>query len=263
MSDKKIPLMECFGPTLQGEGEVIGLQTYFLRFGLCDMRCKMCDSMHAVDPMRVKANGQWLTQEEIFEVLYDQRFGKDRKQTNTTNWVTFSGGNPCIHDLTLLAQNLKTGGWNIAVETQGTHCPRWLQMCDIITISPKGPGMGEECDLDKLDAFMENMDYGDFSMMKANLKVVAFDERDLEFARMLIERYVLEKQYQIRFFISQGNPYPPGMVDDQNYHLNEHVDALRDGFLKLLDSVQNDPLLSRVKVLPQFHVWLWGNKQGV
>ena len=65
--DKKLPLMELFGPTIQGEGTVIGQQTYFLRFGLCDYKCRMCDSMHAVDPRLVKANATYLTQAEIFE----------------------------------------------------------------------------------------------------------------------------------------------------------------------------------------------------
>src|SRR6476661_4406823 len=88
-ANKPIPLMEVFGPTIQGEGLVIGQQTYFLRFGLCDYKCVMCDSMHAVDPHRVKANAEWLTQEEILNKL-----GSIYKP-NSTRWVTLSGGNPC------------------------------------------------------------------------------------------------------------------------------------------------------------------------
>src|SRR6266853_3314773 len=109
LRNKQIPLMECFGPTVQGEGAVIGQLTYFLRLGGCDYRCAMCDSMHAVDPVLVKANAQWLTQSQIFTALVNQRI------EGSTYWVTLSGGNPCIHDLDYLCSILVTNQWSIAV----------------------------------------------------------------------------------------------------------------------------------------------------
>lgn len=36
------PVMELFGPTLQGEGRDIGRPCYFIRFGLCDAHCTHC-----------------------------------------------------------------------------------------------------------------------------------------------------------------------------------------------------------------------------
>ena len=49
-SDAKIRVSEIFGPTIQGEGVLIGLPTVFVRTGGCDYRCSWCDSLHAVDP---------------------------------------------------------------------------------------------------------------------------------------------------------------------------------------------------------------------
>src|SRR5262249_776223 len=59
----EIRVSEIFGPTIQGEGVLIGLPTVFVRSGGCDYRCSWCDSMHAVDtrfradwrPMSVEA----------------------------------------------------------------------------------------------------------------------------------------------------------------------------------------------------------------
>ena len=42
-------IAEIFGPTIQGEGALIGEPTVFVRAGGCDYRCSWCDSMHAVD----------------------------------------------------------------------------------------------------------------------------------------------------------------------------------------------------------------------
>lgn len=256
--EKKIPLVEVFGPTVQGEGAVIGQQTYFLRFGLCDMLCKMCDSMHAVDPVKVKEKAEWLTQFEIYTELLNLA----AETPDSTNWVTLSGGNPCIHDLTDLCQNLRINKWRIAVETQGTKCPGWLGLCDTITISPKGPGMGEECDLDKLDKFMQRVNESAMTADKYNMKVVVFDQRDLEFAKMMIERYIEVKGYSFPFYLSQGNPFPPGPRSEKVSD-GEIRDTLRAQYLMTLEQISNDRYLSKVRFLPQFHVWLWGNKQGV
>ncbi len=248
---KKIPLVEVFGPTIQGEGAVIGQQTYFLRFGLCDYKCTMCDSMHAVDPKQVKANAKWLTQFEIYSALMD-KYVQD-----STKWVTFSGGNPCIHDLTELVNGLREDSWMIAVETQGTLAPHWLHRCHLITISPKGPGMGENTNLDELDEFIDRLGS---ATHKANLKIVVFDERDLEFARMIYERYLIVKGLAMPFFLSQGNPWPPGMERGTGQY--EYVHMQIEGFKQLFDQIKADPLLSKARLLPQFHSWLWGNEKG-
>lgn len=211
--------------------------------------------MHAVDPQQVKANSQWLTQAEIFD-----EFCKFKKE-HTTNWVTYSGGNPCIHDLTDLTNLLQEQQIQIAVETQGTFKPEWLWDVEIITVSPKGPGMGEKYEQDKLDAFIS--EFQDHEGL--NMKIVVFDQRDLEFAAMLYERYVVEGFLdRSQFYLSLGNPFPPGheMVSPflQEVGLTQ---VLIDRYRQLLEDVLHDKYLCEVKFLPQLHVLLWHNKQGV
>src|SRR5215472_17562041 len=177
--NKKIPLVEVFGPTVQGEGAVIGQLTYFLRFGLCDYACTMCDSMHAVDPAQVKKNATWLTQEQIYQAFTLQN------DAPNVRWITYSGGNPCIHDLSELTIALRSRGYKIAVETQGTFAPQWLWKTNIVTVSPKGPGMGEKFEHNVFRKFFDvTHQHPGF-----NVKIVVFGEEDLEFARTIIQDY--------------------------------------------------------------------------
>ena len=45
----KLPVMEIFGPTIQGEGMVIGQKTMFVRTAGCDYSCSWCDSSFTWD----------------------------------------------------------------------------------------------------------------------------------------------------------------------------------------------------------------------
>lgn len=253
--EKKIPLVEMFGPTIQGEGVVIGQQTYFMRFGLCDYKCRMCDSMNAVDPQQVRANAKWLTQREIL----DQFFGSLYK-VNSTKWVTLSGGNPCIHDLSIIVGTLKKLDFKIAVETQGTFGPSWLNQCDIITVSPKGPGMGETTFMNQLDKFIQYVNSANPTAV--NFKIVVFDQRDLEFAKMIYERY---SHTGAPFYLSLGNPYPPGAQDfpgDEYLSHQQHMTTLVDCYKSIWNDIATDPILSQMRYLPQWHVFVWGNEKG-
>ena len=55
------PVIEVFGPTIQGEGAEAGLPTHFVRFGGCDYRCSWCDTMYAVDPAVLWATAERLS----------------------------------------------------------------------------------------------------------------------------------------------------------------------------------------------------------
>ena len=260
---KKLPVMEIFGPTIQGEGAMAGLRTTFIRFGLCDYKCVMCDSMHAVDPKKVSANARWMIPHEIvaeWDPLMDG-----------CNWVTFSGGNPAMHDLTELVDIIK---WNtglrykIAVETQGTLLPSWLHRCDNVTVSPKGPGMGEQFEEDKFNEYLRQF----VNHKGFNVKVVVFSAADLEFARYInsqMQEWGLEDQ----MYLSLGNPWPPGKeselsgLNEGAYEFIGDTDRLKlkllDEHRQIIEDLMQIPHLRNVRVLPQLHVLWWGNKLGV
>lgn len=267
LRSKKVPLVEVFGPTIQGEGTVIGQQTYFLRFGLCDYKCKMCDSMHAVNPLMVKANAQWLTQTEIFEQFWDMRL------PNSTKWLTFSGGNPAMHDLGYLVGLCKINGIRVNVETQGTIWRGWLGKVDSLTISPKGPGMGETHNMEQFLGFMDKLREAKGDILSENslnglpnicIKIVIFDQRDLEFAK---EIYRVLDQTDLffgsavddYFYLSLGNPNPPPI--DGTEAVFDRSDAIAR-YKMLYEDIRNDAILSQMRFLPQWHAFVWGNDAG-
>jgi 7-carboxy-7-deazaguanine synthase len=228
---KRYPIIEIFGPVIQGEGAMIGQQTHFVRLGGCDYRCAWCDTMYAVLPEEVRANSSPMTPEQIVERLRDLN--------PATPWVTLSGGNPALHQLDPLVDALSETGFSAAVETQGTIYRRWLEQCALVTVSPKPPSSGMNQDLSTLERFT--------ALPGINFKIVVFDEADLDFARDVHRRYP-----SIPFYLQVGNDL-------------EHDD--RDSLLQKLDWLSNkalsDPELSGAVVLPQLHVLLYGNRRGV
>lgn len=258
---KRLPVMEVFGPTIQGEGLVAGTQTYFIRFGLCDYRCTKCDSLHAVDPHSVKANAKWMIVPEIIEAL--------KVLGGFAPWVTLSGGNPAIHDLTELVLELNRLGYKVAVETQGTLAPHWLHLVDVLTVSPKPPGMGETFEPDKFGVFMDLF----HKHPGFNIKIPVFSALDLEFAAGIAE---LCKGWFVElpdaFYLSLGNPWPPVLESSQETVQGHVIPSGPDGpeltimllneYKQTYDDIKNDVRLRMYRFLPQLHVLVWGNAKG-
>lgn len=65
---REIPVLEIFGPTIQGEGMVVGRKTMFVRTAGCDYRCAWCDSAFTWDGS-AKEDIVQMTSEEIWQRL--------------------------------------------------------------------------------------------------------------------------------------------------------------------------------------------------
>src|SRR3954451_22196690 len=115
---KLIPVVEIFGPTIQGEGAEAGVPTRFVRVGGCDFRCSWCDTMYAVDPEVVRATAEKLSSQEIV--------GRVASLDGHPRWVTISGGNPALHNLDDVVSGLHAAGFRVSVETQGSRWASWL-----------------------------------------------------------------------------------------------------------------------------------------
>lgn len=256
-SEKKLPVIEIFGPTIQGEGPLSGTKTMFVRFGGCDYRCQKCDSLHAVDPRAVKKFARRMTQSEIFEELLS------KMEETGTEWVTLSGGNPAMWDLKELKNLIQSRGYYVAVETQGTLCPDWLTAVNMVVVSPKSPGMGEKFEGAKFEAFLEKLR----GRVHIALKVVVFSAQDMEFALALGDT-AQRKQAIPRGmrFMSLGNPYPPKLTEDlvvnSNIPRGQLPQQLLQQYRILLDDFLVDPRITDWKFMPQMHVLVWGNDQG-
>lgn len=234
----KIPVMEVFGPTIQGEGMVIGQKTMFVRTAGCDYSCSWCDSSFTWDGTGTSFSRQ---PEEIIEEL--KRIGG-----GNFSHVTVSGGNPLLHKgIGELIRLCHEEGWKVAVETQATFWQDWLLKVDDITLSPKPPSSGMVTDFDKLDAYMKKL-----ANSNASLKIVIFDESDFGFAEELHLRYPA-----VPFFLQVGND---DITSTDDAHL---VAALLERYEWLIDLSTHSSIMNDVKVLPQLHALVWGNKRGV
>jgi 7-carboxy-7-deazaguanine synthase len=234
----KIPVMEIFGPTIQGEGAVIGTKTMFVRTAGCDYRCVWCDSAFTWDGS-AKSEMRLMEPAEIVDELL-------RMAEGNFSYVTISGGNPALigSPMKTLIELLHEKGIKVGMETQGSVYQEWFSLLDQITVSPKPPSSHMTPDLDKLDRILQTLQPD-----KASLKVVVFDEDDFRFAKSIHRRYP-----RFAFYVQPGN-------DD----VNEPGDISKRLLTRLewlFEKVMGDPDMNEVKVLPQLHALVWHNKRG-
>jgi len=255
MKSKTLPLIELFGPTIQGEGSMCGKQTFFLRLGVCDSKCTMCDSKHAVDPVQIKAWAKYKTAAEIAEELLAMN------AEYNTPWVTITGGNPCVHNLEELVTLIQMGGMKVAIETQGTFFPKWLMKCNLVTVSPKGPGMGEMFNESLYEPWIQFINQAEYMRKEQPstfhpevcVKVVVFDEEDFDFA---CDIWQLTPDAPL--FLSLGNKWlPEGEISG-----DEHVKLLLEHYRNTAEKLYKHPVLNKARFLPQLHALVWSNDKG-
>jgi 7-carboxy-7-deazaguanine synthase len=133
-----IRISEIFGPTIQGEGLLIGLPTVFVRTGGCDYRCSWCDTLHAVDS-EYRDTWKPMPVEAIWQEVR-------RLSGGVPLTVSLSGGNPAIQPLGVLIAKGQGEGYRFALETQGSIAKDWFADLDHLVLSPKPPSSGMETD---------------------------------------------------------------------------------------------------------------------
>ena len=240
----KIPVMEIFGPTIQGEGMVVGQKTMFVRTAGCDYSCSWCDSSFTWDGSGKHLIVQ-MTAEEIWSEL--KRLGG-----NGFSFVTISGGNPVLlRNLEAFITILKENAIKIGVETQGSRWQEWLYDIDELTISPKPPSSKMTTDFNVLSEIIEKL-INRNSGQHISIKIVVFNQEDYDYAKQVHLRYPM-----IPFYLQVGNE---DITTTDNSLL---ISELLFKYQALIDMVIADEELRDVKVLPQLHTLVWGNKRGV
>jgi 7-carboxy-7-deazaguanine synthase len=233
---EKIRISEIFGPTIQGEGALIGKPTVFVRTGGCDYRCSWCDTLHAVDS---KFREEWkpMSADEILARVEELSGRKPLM-------ITLSGGNPAIQPLGTLIRLGRDKGYTFSMETQGSVAQDWFRDLDVLTLSPKPPSSGMKTDWAKFDECLNIAGPGP----ETALKIVVFDEADYIYAKDAAARYP-----HLPLYLQPGNHKVDGDTDES---------ALSARMRWLVETVNNDQWFSAT-VLPQLHVMLWGNQRGV
>jgi 7-carboxy-7-deazaguanine synthase len=197
--------------------------------------------MYAVDPATVRATARQLTGEQIIDEL--------ATMSGRPEWVTISGGNPALHELGPVVEQLHDAGYRVSVETQGSRWRDWLATVDRLTISPKPPSSG-------MATTRQALEFGRFKEAtavsvadRAALKIVCFDEVDLDWAVATASDFP-----DLPLYLSAGTPVPapPGLRD-----------AVGERYRWLCERVAETPALARARVLPQLHVIAWKDAAGV
>lgn len=248
--DKKILVNEVFGPTLQGEGALIGKPTVFVRTGGCDYRCHWCDTLYAVLP---EYRHEWtpMTATAILQEV-------SRLSGGHPILITISGGNPALQPLESLLDLGHERGYTFALETQGSVARPWFAKLDHLVLSPKPPSSAMATDWNKLAACVEAA----AAKPQTILKIVVFDEADYAYARQ-----VSDFLPHLPVYLQVGNPTPLPAVQNAAEEIGfppqqRDLCAMEQRLSWLLARVTADGW-NEVTVLPQLHVLLWGNKRGV
>lgn len=222
--------------SIQGEGELTGVPSVFVRTSGCNLRCAWCDTPYA----------SWNPEGE--EMTVDQIVAEVVK--HSTRHVVLTGGEPMIakgiHDLAL---RLKEAGKHITIETAGTIAPEGIA-CDLASLSPK---LGN-------------------STPDAELAGAAWVKRheNTRFQPDVIEKWIQNYDFQLKFVVSGSEDWAEitGITQLGFAHVPPHK------ILLMPEGTDPETLASRrswildlckefgFRYCPRLHIDLFGNKRG-
>jgi len=108
--------------SLQGEGALVGVPSFFIRTSGCNMRCRWCDTPYT----------SWLPEgarRSVEDLVAEAR-------ASGVSHVVVTGGEPLLQrEIGRLTDELRAEGLHITVETAGTVDPDFH--CDLLSLSPK------------------------------------------------------------------------------------------------------------------------------
>ena len=119
-SVSSLPVVETFH-SIQGEGSWTGTNAFFIRLAGCDVGCPWCDTKQSWNPKRHP-------QRSVEELV-------TQAQAANPQIVVITGGEPLMHDLTALTEQLRNAGLQVHLETSGAH--PFSGTFDWVTFSPK------------------------------------------------------------------------------------------------------------------------------
>jgi 7-carboxy-7-deazaguanine synthase len=109
--------------SIQGEGELTGVPSVFVRTSGCNLRCTWCDTPYA----SWQPEGKQLTIDDITSEVI----------RHPAQHVVLTGGEPMVASgIADLAAELKLLGRHVTIETAGTVAPSGIA-CDLASLSPK------------------------------------------------------------------------------------------------------------------------------
>jgi 7-carboxy-7-deazaguanine synthase len=215
--------------SVQGEGSLVGVPSFFIRTSGCNLRCAWCDTPYT----------SW--EPEGVDLSLDQIL--DQVKAHPARHVVVTGGEPMIApEIIPLCERLRAAGLHITLETAGTVFKPVA--CDLMSISPK---------------LSNSTPAGNWAAQHDRLRI------NREVLGQLMARY----EYQLKFVMASpsdieelrlllGALQPdPGRV----ILMPEGVDrdVLRERGVWLAEICKSEGF----RFSPRLHVDLYGNRRGV
>jgi 7-carboxy-7-deazaguanine synthase len=237
-----LPINELFY-SLQGEGELAGVPSVFVRTSGCNLRCWFCDSYHTSwEPTHA-----WMGLDDIVD---------DVTSHEQASHVVLTGGEPMIHEESVsLLERLSDEGYHTTVETNGTIfrdapidlasiSPKLASSTPTPERDPKGDGDWEQrheeqrIDIDALARLVEAYDF--------QLKFVVTDRSDLSEIDSLVDRIDDAANATVR--ATDVLLMPEG--------------ATRDRLEQTRETVAELAMERGYRFTPRLHVTLWNDAPG-
>ncbi|MDR3671009.1 MAG: radical SAM protein [Holophaga sp.] len=154
--------------SIQGEGSRAGRPCLFIRLTGCPLRCRYCDTTYAYH------EGGLMDLEAILAQARE-RLGPPMAGPNAP-FVELTGGEPLAHpDAPALLAALEAQGYQVALETAGSHDLAPVPRSVVKIVDRKTPGSGEEANW--LESNLAHMVSG-----QDELKFVLCDQDDYHWA---------------------------------------------------------------------------------
>ncbi len=221
--------------SLQGEGELTGVPSVFIRTSGCNLRCNWCDTPYA----SWAPEGRQMTVDEILAEV----------TPHPAKHAVLTGGEPMIapgiHDL---AFQLQERGYHITIETAATVMPRGIA-CDLASLSPKLAHSAPDARLD--DTWRRK-------------------HEELRWQPQVVESWIAAGNYQLKFVVSKEAD-----LDEIERMIGETGCAVpRSKVLLMPEGTTVEKLRASAgwlgelckargyRYAPRLHIELYGNKRG-
>lgn len=216
--------------SIQGEGRSLGLPSVFLRLHFCNLRCSWCDTKYTWDknsPEFWQEAQDWSIEKTIAEIT---RFPARR--------LIVTGGEPLLQQRKIANLVQQIPGWDVEIETAGTIAPLpELQERVQFNVSPKLANSGNL----KAARYKPQVLLTLNTLPLTTFKFVVHSPTDFEEIDVIVEDAGLD---QSKIIIM-----PEGSTHEE---VREH------GLMVVEDVKQRG-----WRLMPRFHVELWGAKRGI
>ncbi|MCS4537638.1 MAG: 7-carboxy-7-deazaguanine synthase QueE [Thaumarchaeota archaeon] len=228
MKEQSYRVCEIF-KSIQGEGNVIGRPSIFVRMYGCNLTCTWCDTKYSwMGPEKAKEGIDYvrMTPKQILHEISEV----------DASLVTITGGEPLLQPLEQLVKSLVEKGYEVLIETNGTIKPseELQELVNIWSVSPKTSNAGFSIEYGELEWLQNVKDY--------YLKFVVVNPRKdtKEILAFLQERNINTSKVILQ---------PDGTREDYVNAVKELMDFAKEGL--------------QLRVLPQLHRLVWGHKRAV